>query len=91
MEKHEKCTDIAVLKESLKVANNRIKDLEDKNIILEAKIDSLENTTVKLETILERLEKAVDLLSKSLDKAKWYLITGILGPILLAVVLAYFK
>lgn len=88
MEHEKKCNDLARMEESLKVAHNRINDQQDKIIRLEEKVDSLEATTVKLETILDRLEKAVDTLANSIEKAKWYLLTGILGPIVLAVILA---
>ncbi len=88
---HDKCSDLARLEESVKVAHNRINQDQDKILRLQDKIDSLEATTVKLETILTRLEQAVDNLAKSIEGAKWYLITGILGPIILTIILSYIK
>jgi septation ring formation regulator EzrA len=38
--------------------------------------------------ILDKLEKNIERIANAIDKAKWWVITGILGPILLAVIFA---
>lgn len=80
---------IATLEESIKSAHHRIREFDEKLTRLEAKVDNLETTTAKLEAVLTRLESAVDNLAKSLERAKWYLLTGILGPLIVALILAY--
>jgi len=41
-----------------------------------------------IEVIIKNLEENLEKIVKSLDKAKWWFLTGMLGPILLAFILS---
>ncbi len=75
------------IEKSISLAHHRLDTLETNYKELENKLDSVERTISKLEAILERLEKTVEKLATSIDKAQWFLITGVLTPIILGAIL----
>jgi predicted RNase H-like nuclease (RuvC/YqgF family) len=77
---------LTAVEQSSKSAHHRIDALEINQKELDRRIDSIEKTTSKFEAILERLEITVEKLASSIDKARWFLITGVLTPIILAVI-----
>lgn len=80
----EQCTK----KDELKYMRNDIdKNCEDIQKIRDD-VSILKINDRGIEEVIKKLEENLEKIVNSIDKAKWWLLTGMIGPIILALILA---
>lgn len=83
----EQCTK----KDELKYMRNDIdRNCEDIQKIKED-VSILKINDRGIEEVIKKLEENLEKIVNSIDKAKWWILTGMLGPIILAFVLSQLK